>query len=297
MQAADVAMYQAKAAGGTRYEVYEGNLASRALERLGLEAELRRAVEHGEFEVHYQPEVELATGRIAAVEALVRWRHPTRGLLPPSDWLGLAEETGLVVPIGRWVLEQACRQVRQWQLRYPSEPPLGVDVNLSSREILRPELVAEVRHVLKASGLSPVSLELEITESVAMADAEAIIATLRELDALGVRLAIDDFGTGYSSLAYLKRFPVDTIKIDKSFADGLDGDAQDSAIVRAVLLMGRALGLRVVAEGAETPQHLAALRALGCELAQGYYLGRPLPAGELESFLSGDTRLADSGRW
>jgi diguanylate cyclase (GGDEF)-like protein/PAS domain S-box-containing protein len=291
LQAADVAMYRAKDEGGARYAVYGAAKSSLALERLGLEMQLRGAMERQEFEVHYRPLVELETGRIADVEALVRWRHPERGLLRPSEFIGLAEETGLIVPIGRWVLEQACRQVREWRELYPSNPPLGANVNLSGLEFRHPEIVGEVDRILRESGLEAGGLELEITETVVMADDEAVAPTLRGLDGLGVLLAIDDFGTGYSSLSHLKRFPIRTLKIDREFVAGLDRGPEDAAIVGAVLGLGRTLGLRVVAEGVDTTEHLVALRALGCELGQGYYLSQPLPAWEMGTLLSGGQPL------
>ncbi len=292
LQAADVAMYRAKAGGGSRYVVYGTDMASLALQRLELESELLRAIDREEFEVYYQPKVDMETGRIAEVEALVRWQHPRLGVVPPADFIPLAEETGLIVPIGRWVLEQACRRVREWRDRYPSDPPLRAGVNLSAREFGHPEIVGEIARTLREAGLDAGGLELEITESAVMTDTEAVAATLKELEALGVYLAIDDFGTGYSSLAHLKRFPISTLKIDRAFVAGLDRDPEDTAIVGAVLGLGRALGLRVVAEGVETAEHVATLRALGCVLAQGNHLSKPLPAEEMEALLSEGRHLA-----
>ncbi len=286
LRAADAAMYRAKNAGKARIEVYDRWMGAEALDRVQLEVDLRRAVERGEFEVHYQPKVELETGRIVSVEALVRWEYPERGLLTPGEFIELAEETGLVVPIGQRVLEQACRQVRKWQDEHGCDPPLEANVNLSARQFRQPNLVGEVARSLEESGLGADRLELELTESVVMGYGEPIVGTMRELRALGVRLAIDDFGTGYSSLTYLKRFPVSTLKIDKEFVGGLGQDLEDTAIVRGVLGLEHGLGMKVVAEGIETPEQLAALRALGCERGQGYHLCRPLPPQELQALLS-----------
>jgi diguanylate cyclase (GGDEF)-like protein/PAS domain S-box-containing protein len=283
---ADLAMYKAKGSGKARYELYHPGMSSGALERLELENDLRRALEREELVVYYQPVARLATNRIVGMEALVRWRHPRRGLVLPAGFIGVAEETGLIVPMGRWVLEQACTQARAWQDRYPGNPPLMVSVNLSARQFGQMELVEDVASALRGSGLAASSLMLELTETVVMEDAEATVGTLRQLKGLGVNLAIDDFGTGYSSLSYLKRFLVGTLKIDRSFIDGLGTDPEDTAIVRAVFTLGQTLGMRVAAEGVETHEQLSELRALGCELGQGYYYWTPRPAGEAEALLT-----------
>ena len=246
--------------------------------RVALERELRVALERGEFVLHYQPIVDLATGRIVKVEALVRWQHPTRGLIPPGRFVPLAEENGLIVRLGYWVLEEACRQARAWQL---AGTPVVVAVNLTAREFQRATLIDEVAAAVNKVGLAPTWLRLEITESFAMRDADATIATLTALRQLGVKIAIDDFGTGYSSLAYLKRLPVDALKIDKSFIDDLAADTADAAIVEVIIALAHTLGLIVVAEGVETAQQAERLRALGCDLAQGYHFARPLPAEQL----------------
>ncbi len=284
---ADVALYRAKARGKATYEVFDAAMNILALERLDLEADLRRAIERGEFAVHYQPQLELLTGRIVGWEALVRWMHPERGPIPPSVFLSVAEETGLIAQIGGLVLEEACRQAKEWQERYPAtDTSLKMSVNISARQFQHPdELVWEVARVLEKTGLAPGSLVLEITESMIMEDAEHNMAMLGRLKDLGVWVAIDDFGTGYSSFAYLKRFPVDMLKVDKSFVDGLGENPEDTAIVEAVIGLARALDLRTVAEGIETTGQLNQLQALGCELGQGYYFSGPLPAHEASALL------------
>ena len=254
--------------------------------QVNLENDLRRAIEREEFRVHYQPKVDVATGECLGVEALVRWMHPTRGLLAPEKFIPVAEETGLIVPLGLYVLKAACLQMRQWHEQYPSDPPLTVSVNLSARQFQQTDLVDDAAEALRAAGLDPGALELEITESVVMENAQSAIATLRALKALGLRLSIDDFGTGYSSLAYLKSFPVDTLKIDRSFVDGLEEDAEDSAIASGMVSLAHTLGLEVVAEGVENAKQLAKLKEMRCNLAQGYHLFKPLPPSEVTSAFS-----------
>ena len=276
LRQADLALYQAKLSGKARWCRFEVAMDVRAQERLILEADLRRALERGEFAVVYQPQVELTSGRIVGTEALVRWHHPERGLVSPQHFIPIAEETGLIVPLGLWILETACRQAMAWAARTPDRPPLSISVNLSAREFEDTRLLLDVADILARTGLPPTSLQLEITEGVAMGDAAAAIVILQELKALGVRLGIDDFGTGYSSLAYLRRFPVDVLKVDKAFIDGLGHDPQGTTIVEAVIALGHALGLSVTAEGVETAAQAAHLRALGCETGQGYHFARPL---------------------
>ena len=283
---ADLAMYHAKATGKARHEVFDSSMSAPALDRMDLEMDLRSAISRHEFRLHYQPILRLDTGRITEVEALIRWQHAKRGLLQPDSFIGLTEETGLIVPIGRWVLTEACRQARVWQLEFPSTPPLVMSVNLSAKQFQHPHLVQEISQALTESGLDPASLKLEITESVVMHDAPATLAKLKELKRLGVRLAIDDFGTGYSSLGYLKRFPVDTLKIDRSFVRGLSKGGNDNAIVRAVVTVAKSLNMDVTAEGVETDEQRVELKALGCDRGQGYLFARPADAEHVTPFLA-----------
>jgi EAL domain-containing protein (putative c-di-GMP-specific phosphodiesterase class I) len=278
-------MYRAKTDGKDRHAVYRPEMGVLSSQRLTLEGDLRRALERQELEVYYQPKVLVETGKIVAIEALVRWEHSERGLLLPAEFVPLAEETRLIVPIGWWILREACRQVKDWQEIYPTDPLLAVNVNLSARQFYAPDLVQQVAGVLEETALDAGSLVLEITEGAAMEEAASTVATLSALKELGVKLAIDDFGTGYSSLSYLKRFPVDVIKIDRSIVEGLSQDRGDSAIVAATLTLAHALGLEVIAEGVETSEEVAELQALGCDFGQGYYWWTPQPAKETASLL------------
>jgi diguanylate cyclase (GGDEF)-like protein/PAS domain S-box-containing protein len=285
---ADLAMYRAKRRGKARYEVFEPSMDAKALERLMLETGLRRALVRQQFRVYYQPIVALENDKIAGVEALVRWEHPQRGLLLPEEFISIAEDTGLIVRIGQWVLREAGKQVRIWQERYPGTLPLTISVNLSTREFFHPELVAEV---LDESGIDPASLQLEITEGALTTNGTySTDRTLRNLKRMGVQLAIDDFGLGYSSLSYLKRFPVDFLKIDRSFIAGLEGEprsaSKDTEIVKAMIELTHALGLRVIAEGVETSEQLAQLRDMKCDFAQGNYFSEPLPSEALGVILA-----------
>ena len=273
---ADAAMYEAKRLGKARYATYDPAIQARRRSRLRMVNDLRAALEREEFVLQYQPKVDLKTGAVDHVEALARWHQPRRGLLLPAEFIPLAEETGLIVPLGRWVLEEACAQVRCWQDLHPRTQPVVANVNLSAKQFRQPDLAAEVAEVLEKTGLDPACLELEITERVLMEDAPATGAVLEKLKALDIKVAVDDFGTGYSSLSYLKRFPVDTLKIDRSFVSGLGTDLEDEVLVSGVLGLAHALGLRVVAEGVETEQQVASLKKIGCDLAQGYYFFRPL---------------------
>jgi diguanylate cyclase (GGDEF)-like protein len=274
LRQADLALYRAKGDGRGTCAVFEPGLERRAVERLELEHDLRQALGRRELHLVYQPILTLDDGCIGEVEALLRWNHPTRGLISPDVFIPLAEETGLIASIGQWVLEEACRQVRDWQTEFPSQR-LVMSVNLSGRQFQHAGLVADVRETLRRLDVDPCSLKLEITESVLMRDVNAAMATSRGLKALGVQLAIDDFGTGYSSLGHLKRFPFDTLKIDRSFIDGLGRDEQDSAIVRSVISLAKILNLNVTAEGIETELQEMQLRALGCERGQGFLYSRP----------------------
>jgi EAL domain-containing protein (putative c-di-GMP-specific phosphodiesterase class I) len=292
---ADIAMYRAKAGGRAHHVLFHASMQTDSLSRLDLENDLRHAVGRGELRVHYQPIVVLESGRVAEVEALVRWQHPVRGLMAPVDFISIAEESGLIVPIGQWVLTEACRQVAGWRAAYPSEPALTVSVNLSPRQFQQPNLVEEVGGALRDGGLAPTGLKLEITEGVLMRDVEATIKTLGELKKLGVQLAIDDFGTGYSSLAYLKRLPLDVLKIDRSFIKGIGHDAEDTAIVRAIISMAKSLHLSLTGEGIETAEQAALLRGWACEQGQGYFFSRPLDAGALGALLM-TTAVGDNAR-
>lgn len=282
---ADAAMYAAKERGRDRHELFDQALRHRASTRLRLENDLRRGIERGELRLLYQPSVRLDTGAVSGVEALVRWEHPERGLVAPGEFIPLAEETGLIVPIGSWVLEEACRQAERWRALRPGQPPLLTTVNLSARQLIGADLLNTVARILSATHVDPATICLEITETVLMEDVDFYTEALLGLKALGVRLGIDDFGTGYSSLTYLKRFPVSVLKIDQSFVRGLGRDHYDAAIVRAVIDLARVLALEVVAEGVETAEHLAELRSLGCHIAQGYYFSRPQPAEALTELL------------
>jgi EAL domain-containing protein (putative c-di-GMP-specific phosphodiesterase class I) len=246
------------------------------LDRMDLESDLRRAIDRGEFVLNYQPTVALATGWISGVEALVRWQSPERGLVPPSVFIPVAEDTGLIVKLGAWVLEEACRQAVAWKQEFGTDAPRTMNVNLSARQLQDDGLVASVAEILERTGVRPEHVVLEITESAVMADAEAMIARLHELKALGVRLAIDDFGTGYSSMAYLVQFPIDVLKIDRSFVSGVGVDQQKMGIVRTIVELGRILDLQTVAEGIEEIAEVEELRDLECELGQGYWFSRPL---------------------
>jgi diguanylate cyclase (GGDEF)-like protein/PAS domain S-box-containing protein len=303
---ADLAMYRAKYSGKARYAVFEEAMKTRALERLELEHGLRRALERDEFRLHYQPQMLLDVSlqqylrsmrsraivssrvprapRITAVEALVRWEHPEHGLLPPAEFVSLAEETGLIVPIGELVLEKACRRGNEWQESLPADRSLAVCVNLSAKQFREPKLTETVSRVLRETGLDPTCLHLEITESTAMSDAPATVATLEDLKALGVRMVIDDFGTGYSSLSYLERFPVDYVKIDRSFVGKVEEDPGATDLVFGMVSLAHALGIKVIAEGVETEGQLVRLQRMRCDLAQGIYFSEPL-SGEAVGML------------
>ena len=285
LRAADVALHRAKGTDAG-YAVFDSAMNVRALERLDLEADLRRAVDHAEFVVYYQPKVELTSGRIIGAEALVRWQSPERGMVSPAKFIPVAEQMGLIRPIGGWVLREACLQARRWQGHLPPGSRPVVSVNLSAAQLKHPRFVSEIARVIEETGVDPGSLTLEITESMLMEDAERGVETLCGLKALGLRVALDDFGTGYSSLAYLKRFPIDILKIDRAFVDGLGREPGDTAIVRAIMGLARALGLEVIAEGIETAEQLSLLRELGCDYGQGYYFARPLPSAEAGEFLA-----------
>jgi len=278
---ADAAMYQAKKRGGSTVEVFGEAMRMRVVERMNTEHSLHRALERRELRLFYQPVVDISGSRAVGVEALLRWEHPEQGLVAPNQFIPVAEESGLIIPIGAWVLREACMQLRMWQASRWGGPRGAVEVNLSARQIDHPEIIATVAHILEDTGLPPANLTLEITESALMNDAASALRVLRALKELGVTLAIDDFGTGYSSLSHLQRFPLDVLKIDKSFVDELGAGRGGAEIVAAVVKLAHALDLQVIAEGVETERQLETLRRLDCDFAQGYLFSRPVPAHEL----------------
>jgi diguanylate cyclase (GGDEF)-like protein len=282
MRNADVAMYAAKSAGKGRYVVYEPSMQHAASERREMEAELDRALHKAEFLLHYQPIVDLRSGYLLGVEALIRWKHPQRGMVAPADFIPIAEETGQIVPLGRWVLAQACREVKVWQARLPEGRQVRVGVNVSAVQLSKSDICADVARALEISGIDAGCLVIELTESVLMQNSEAVLATLTELKKLGVRVAIDDFGTGYSSLSYLHRFPIDILKIDRSFVERLGGVDGGEDFARAIITLGGTLDLEVVAEGIELEHQQRGLIELGCVAGQGYYYARPGLLHELE---------------
>ena len=281
---ADVAMYAAKAEGKGRYQIFDGAMHEGVMERLDLKADLQRAVERNEFVVHYQPLFDMTSGRILGTEALVRWQHPERGLVMPTEFIPIAEETGLILPIGRFVLEEACKQLRWWQMQVDAD--LSMSVNLSGRQLQEPELVSEVESILAAGPVAASSVTLELTESVLMHDTEATVAKLNALRKLGVHLAIDDFGTGYSSLGYLRQFPIETIKIDRSFTKGVAEGPENSALARAIIKLADTLGMKTVAEGVETKDQVEQLAAFGCQIGQGFVFSPAVSPAELEELLN-----------
>lgn len=294
---ADIAMYRAKRAGKARCEVSDTAMHANAVKRLRLETDLRKALDHGEFRVYYQPIVWLQTGKIAGFEALTRWQRP-EGVVPPMEFIGVAEETGLIVPMNRKLLREACERLRSWQAEFPSDPPLAMSVNVTSREFALPDLAGEIGKCLDQTGIDPSCLQLEIIETIAMGDAEKSGHVLAQLKALGVRLSIDDFGTGYSSLSRLRRIPVDTLKIDRAFISNMDRDPENCAIVRAIIILAHNLGLKVVAEGAETEEHVNLLKQFDCEMAQGYFFSRPADDQTMSKLLASNhsARAAAIGR-
>ncbi len=273
---ADTAMYRAKARGRSCYEIFDQEMHNQVSTLMKMESDLRRAIEREEFIIHYQPIISLSSGRLTGFEALVRWRHPERGVIHPLEFIELAEETGLIVPLGNWVLREACRQLREWKDRWPAIQDLYVTVNLSNRQIRQPDFPAVLRSVLDETGVDPSSLKLEITESMIMESEDVVLQTFQELKGLGIRLLIDDFGTGYSSLGYLHRFPIDNLKIDRSFVSGLCGEDGNMEIVRTIITLASNLHLQVIAEGVETSAQLDRLREIHVGEAQGFYFSKPL---------------------
>lgn len=293
LRQADVAMYAAKAAGRACYRTFDPEVHAAALDRHALKADLQHAADRGELVVHYQPIVELANGRVTSLEALVRWQHPERGLLPPDSFIGIAEETGAIVPLGRWVLGEACRQTKEWQDELPAEQPISVSVNLSPRQVRDPALVEDVDGALAESGLAPERLVVEITENVLLESTDGVAETLDALKARGVRIAIDDFGTGYSNLGYLRDLPIDILKISKPFVDGVGkDDPEGSALARSIIKLGDNLNLTTVAEGIEMEGQLTDLQRLGCHSGQGFLLARPVePPGVVRAMSDLSLRL------
>jgi EAL domain-containing protein (putative c-di-GMP-specific phosphodiesterase class I) len=285
MRRADIAMYRSKREGKDRHEIFSSGM-NHSLARLGLEENLRRAIGRGELRVYYQPQVLISTGEVIGLEALVRWEHPERGLLAPSEFIYLAEETGMIVPLGQWVLSEACRQAHIFRRQVPAATPLRMSVNLSARQFRHPELLEEVSAILSETATDPLDVALEITESVMMEKGPRAVDMLGALKNLGVTLVMDDFGTGYSSITYLKSFPVDILKIDRSIVEGMDEDPEDRAVVSATIGFAHALGLDVVAEGVETTGELDELRSIGCDIAQGYYWSRPCSSEKIMELLA-----------
>jgi diguanylate cyclase (GGDEF)-like protein/PAS domain S-box-containing protein len=292
MKNADFAMYHAKDSGRNNYQFFKPDMNLHAAERQSLENDLRHAIEREEFVLHYQPKVNLETGAIIGVEALIRWRHLQHGLMPPAQFIPIAEDCGLIVPIGRWVLREGCRQARAWQ--DAGLPPVRIAINVSAVELRAKDFVPGVNAMVTEMGLEPHHLELELTETFLMQDSTSTSVVLLALKEMGLQIALDDFGTGYSSLSYLKRFPIDTVKIDRSFVRDLTTDADDASIVSAVISMGKRLHMQVVAEGVETPEQLAFLREQSCPEGQGYYFSRPLVAEEFAKLLGRGLAHSDS---
>lgn len=290
---ADTAMHQAKALGKSLYLMCDPTMHAAAVTRLKLEIDLRQAANRGELQVYYQPVIALQTGRLSGFEALIRWQRPNFGLVPPAQFIPVAEETGLIVPIGSWMLQAACTQMHDWHVRFPSEPALTIAVNFSAKQFTQPELVTQVEQVLRESGLDPRSLHIEFTESVAMQDPERTALALNKLKALGVGSSIDDFGTGYSSLAYLNRLSLDILKLDRSFVSEMENNNESRKIARAIISLAHNLGLDVVAEGIETGEQASEVRSLGCKYAQGYFFSKPINNASVEALLRSGVRGAD----
>ncbi|MFY0537291.1 putative bifunctional diguanylate cyclase/phosphodiesterase [Nannocystis pusilla] len=284
---ADTAMHRAKRRGKSRYELFDADMHAEAVAQLTLESDLRRAIERGEFEVYYQPVIDLVSGQISGFEALLRWNHPTRGLVLPGEFIGCAEETGLIIPIGEWVLREACGQMQRWHAKYPHREALSISVNLSGKQFAQPALIAKALH---ESMLVPSSLKLEITESVIMEDPKTASELIEQLRLEQVHSYVDDFGTGYSSLSYLHRFPMSALKIDRSFISNIGPDGENAEIVRTIVTLAHNLGMSVIAEGVETRAQLDLLAEMGCEFGQGYYFSRPVNRGVAESMISRDCK-------
>jgi predicted signal transduction protein with EAL and GGDEF domain len=283
---ADTAMYRAKARGKARCEVFDQAMHEQAIDRLALENDLRRALEREEFRVYYQPIVSLQTGTIAGFEALIRWQRPGVGIVTPGEFIGVTEEMGLIVSVGEWMFRKSCEQARRWHIEHPRKPALTVSINVSGRQFAQMDLVTTLEMIVRETQVDPMAIKLEITESVTMGDPERAIKVIEGLKKLGMRISIDDFGTGYSSLSYLRRFPIDTLKIDRSFVSKVESNSESREIVRTIMGLARNLGMDVVAEGAETVAEVSYLVSLGCEFGQGYFFSRPVDSEEAGALLS-----------
>lgn len=283
---AHTAMYRAKALGKARYEIFASPMRERAIENFQLEVDLRQAIQDGEFQLYYQPIICLGTGKISGFESLVRWISPTRGFVSPGEFIPLAEETGLIIPLGQWILQEACRQTKIWHERFPQNPSLTISINISSRQFSQADLAEQIATILSLTDLDPNSVKLEITESMVMNDVKEALILLEKLKSLGLRLSMDDFGTGYSSLSYLHRFPMDTLKIDQSFVRQMEESTEDAEIVKTIVLLGHNLSMDIVAEGIETETQMQTLRSLNCEYGQGYFFSKPLPSDSATLLLS-----------
>ncbi|MBD2465118.1 EAL domain-containing protein [Oscillatoria sp. FACHB-1407] len=289
---AATALHRAQARGGNCYEMFDAQVRREAISRFQIETDLRMALERHEFQLHYQPVMSLTSDQVVGFEALLRWFHPEEGLVSPAKFVPIAEEAGLIHPIGLWVLRQACEQLRRWQQEFPLEPPLTMNVNLSAQQLSQPNLIEEVATILRETAIAPNTLKLEITETSIMSSPETAIATLKQLQACGIQLCVDDFGTGYSSLSYLHRFPLDTLKIDRSFVNRIDSEVEQLEIVQAIVKLAWNLGMNVVVEGVETLKQYAQLKALRCDYAQGYFFSKPVSAEAAVSFLQQKLAMA-----
>jgi EAL domain-containing protein (putative c-di-GMP-specific phosphodiesterase class I) len=290
LRSADIAMYRAKNTGRGRYEMFDRAMHAEALTRLQIESDLRHAFERDEFFLHFQPIVSIQGGDIVGAEALIRWRHFERGIVSPATFVPVAEDTGLVVPLGRWVLREACRQAKEWDARGRGGKGFGISVNLSVREFAQPDLVRAVASILEETGLAPSSLKIEITESAIIGQKHPAIETVEQLRKLGVAIHLDDFGTGYSALSYLHRLPLDAVKVDRAFTSAIDLEERPLHVVKAIVSLAHAIGLEVVAEGVTNEKQLQLLRDMGCDLAQGFYFSRPCNGEEMSALLALGTR-------
>ncbi len=283
---ANAALHEAKEKGRDRTAVFNGQMRARAVDRLSIETGLRRALRRDELRLYYQPQVDLQTGKINGAEALIRWQHPDHGVLGPGDFIPIAEKSGLIIPIGSWVMLEACRQLARWSVELPNGRDFTMGVNLSGRQLIQPKLIEEISTIIETTGIDPAKIEVEITESILLDDVDRSIHLLERMKAMGLKLALDDFGTGYSSLTYLRSFPIDVVKIDRSFVEGIGTDPDSAAIVRSIVDLSRTLGLRTIAEGVETDEELTVLRNLGCDVAQGYLISKPLAAIDAARLIS-----------